>query len=60
MNTTCVWVKRTPCICAPGPTHFGLRGLHKARFCLYDGDVVFIALEGDIRAEVDRYIKLPP
>jgi hypothetical protein len=34
--------------------------LHKARFCLYDGDVVFIALEGDIRAEVDRYIKLPP
>jgi hypothetical protein len=31
----------------------GVRGLRKARLCLYDEDVVFTALEGDIRAEHD-------
>jgi hypothetical protein len=29
-------------------SHFGPRGLSKARRCLDDEDVVFIALEGDI------------
>jgi hypothetical protein len=38
-------------------SHFGPRGLQKARRCLHDEDVVFIALEDEIRAEVDRHGK---
>ncbi len=37
--------------------HFGVRGLHKALLCLHDEDVVFVALEGDIRAEHDIHVK---
>jgi hypothetical protein len=45
------------CLCATQESYFGHCGLQKALRCLNDEDVVFTALEGDIRAEVDRYVK---